>query len=60
MKDGNEPKNPDGAMKPQQQTDESFGSTKGGQLDGRNSPGDADRSRGSEPDTRGAGRGART
>jgi len=59
MKDGNEPKNPKGAMKPQNQTDESFGSTKGGQIDARTSP-EANRSRGSEPDVRGAGYGSRT
>jgi hypothetical protein len=53
MKDRRQPDEAKGAMKPEQQTGEEFGSIKKGQLDDRTMP-EKDLARGSEPDTAGA------
>jgi hypothetical protein len=53
MKDGNEPKNTNDRMTPQQQEREEFGSVKNRQVTKGNMRRRSDTSRGSEPETRG-------
>jgi hypothetical protein len=52
MKDGNEPRDADATMKPQQQQGEEFGSVKGPQVTDRNIKRRSNTARGSEPETR--------
>ena len=54
MKDGNEPKQANEKMKPQQQEGEEFGSIHGAQRKGNRIRERSDTPRGSEPETRGA------
>ena len=54
MKDGNEPKQPNDKMNPQQQEGEELGHVKHRQVDERSHPNRSDTARGSEPDTRGS------
>ena len=56
MKDGNEPKQANEKMSPQQQEGEEFGNVKRRQIDELNHPNRSDTPRGSEPETRGNSR----
>jgi hypothetical protein len=53
MKDGNEPKNANDKMSPQQQESEEFGSIKKPQVTEHNMRRRSDTARGSEPEQRG-------